>query len=163
MAKKKEERACWFRLFRNLRPMVDAVPAASAGAALKAAYAYFDTGEVPEDLDVLAQALFQAIKPAIDQSNEEYARAVAQGRRGSAVRWARAQEPPNGIGGLSMGIGGLSTSIAPPTEKETEKEKEKDLYPETEPPAALLPELEFDRKRQKAIQMLRSYGSTGGI
>ena len=40
---KKESRAAWFPMFRNIRNVVDAVPDESAGAALKAVFAYFDT------------------------------------------------------------------------------------------------------------------------
>ena len=87
MAKKKQEGAVWFRMFRNIRNVVDAVPDESAGAALKAVFAYFDTGEMPENLDTLAYALFLTIKPAVDESNEDYKRAVESGRKGSQKRW----------------------------------------------------------------------------
>ena len=40
---KKESRAAWFPMFRNIRNVVDAVPDENAGAALKAVFAYFDT------------------------------------------------------------------------------------------------------------------------
>ena len=110
MAKNKQEGAAWFRMFRNIRNVVDAVPDASAGAALKAVFAYFDTGELPSNLDTLGYALFLAIKPAVDESNEDYERAVAAGRRGSRKRWGEADSPP----------------IAPLTEEETETEKEID-------------------------------------
>ena len=71
MAKKKQEGAVWFRMFRNIRNVVDAVPDESAGAALKAVFAYFDTGELPTNLDTLGYALFLTIKPAVDESNED--------------------------------------------------------------------------------------------
>ena len=115
MAKKKQEGAIWFRMFRNIRNVVDAVPDESAGAALKAVFAYFDAGEMPENLDALGYALFLTIKPAVDESNEDYEKAVAAGRRGSQKRWGGEDSPP----------------IAPLTEIETEIEKE--IYRETEP------------------------------
>ena len=89
MAKKKQEGAVWFRMFRNIRNVVDAVPDESAGAALKAVFAYFDTGEMPENLDTLAYALFLTIKPAVDESNEDYRKAVERGRRTISKRWMK--------------------------------------------------------------------------
>ena len=117
MEKGKSNRACWFRMFLNLKPMIDAVPEASAGAALKAAFAYFDTGEAPSGLDLLANALFLAIKPAIDESVSDYQKAVINGRRGGKRRWSREAEDSPPIPPLSHPIGVV-------TEKETEKEIE---------------------------------------
>lgn len=115
MAKKKQEGAVWFRMFRYFRNMVDAVPDESAGAALKAVFAYFDTGELPTNLDTLGYALFMTIKPAVDESNEDYQRAVESGRRGSQKRWEGEDRPP---------IPSLTPPIAPLTEEEKETEKE---------------------------------------
>ena len=120
MAKKNEGRAVWFRMFRNIRNLVDAVPDESAGAAIKAVFAYFDTGELPTNLDTLGYALFLSIKPAVDESNEDYKRAVESGRKGSQKRWEGEDRPP---------IPSLTSPIAPLTEeeKETEKEIKKEL------------------------------------
>ena len=148
MAKKKQEGAVWFRMFRNIRSVVDAVPDESAGAALKAVFAYFDTGKMPKNLDPLGYALFLTIKPAVDESNEDYEKAVAAGRRGSQKRWGGEDSP----------------SIAPlkEEEKETEKEIKKDIYQETEPPLRPLPkalvrEMDFNDRRERAMEMLRNY------
>ena len=146
MAKKKQEGAVWFRMFRNIRNVVDAVPDASAGAALKAVFAYFDTGVLPENLDPLGYAVFQTIKPAVDESNEDYAKAVECGRRGSRKRWAGEDSPP----------------IASLTEKETDKEKEIDIEKEEDPglrplPKALVAEMDFNARREQAIEKLRNY------
>ena len=143
MAKKKKEGAVWFRMFRNIRNLVDAVP-----AALKAVFAYFDTGKMPENLDTLGYALFLTIKPAVDESNEDYEKAVAAGRRGSQKRWVGEDSPP----------------IAPLTEeeKETDKEIEKEIYQETDPglrplPKALAAEMDFNARRELAMAKLRNY------
>ena len=148
MAKKKQEGAVWFRMFRNIRNVVDAVPDESVGAGLKAVFAYFDTGELPTNLDALGYALFLTIKPAVDESNEDYEKAVAAGRRGSQKRWGGEDSPP----------------IAPLTEeeKETEKEIKKELYQETEPPLRPLPkarvrEMDFNERREQALEKLRNY------
>ena len=68
MAKKKQEGAVWFRMFRNIRNVVDAVPDESAGAALKAVFAYFDTGKMPKNLDPLGYALFRTIILILDKN-----------------------------------------------------------------------------------------------
>lgn len=155
MAKKNEGRAVWFRMFRNIRNLVDAVPDESAGAAIKAVFAYFDTGELPTNLDTLGYALFLSIKPAVDESNEDYKRAVESGRKGSQKRWEGEDRPP---------IPSLTSPIAPLTEeeKETEKEIKKELYQESDPPLRPLPkalvrEMEFNDRREKALEKLRNY------
>ena len=155
MAKKNEGRAVWFRMFRNIRNLVDAVPDESAGAAIKAVFAYFDTGELPTNLDTLGYALFLSIKPAVDESNEDYKRAVESGRKGSQKRWEGEDRPP---------IPSLTSPIAPLTEekKETEKEIKKELYQETDPPLRPLPkalvrEMDFNDRREQALEKLRNY------
>ena len=155
MAKKSEGRAVWFRMFRNIRNLVDAVPDESAGAAIKAVFAYFDTGELPTNLDTLGYALFLSIKPAVDESNEDYKRAVESGRKGSQKRWEGEDRPP---------IPSLTSPIAPLTaeEKETEKEIKKELYQETDPPLRPLPkalvrEMDFNDRREQALEKLRNY------
>ena len=155
MAKKNEGRAVWFRMFRNIRNLVDAVPDESAGAALKAVFAYFDTGELPTNLDTLGYALFLSIKPAVDESNEDYKRAVESGRKGSQKRWEGEDRPP---------IPSLTSPIAPLTEEETETKKEidKNIYQETDPPLRSLPkalvaEMDFNERRERAIEKLRNY------
>ena len=87
MAKKNEGRAVWFRMYRNIHNLVDAGPDESAGAALKAVFTYFDTGQLPENLDTLGYALFQTIKPAVDESNEDYEKAVERASKASRKRW----------------------------------------------------------------------------
>lgn len=155
MAKKNEGRAVCFRMFRNIRNLVDAVPDESAGAAIKAVFAYFDTGELPTNLDTLGYALFLSIKPAVDESNEDYKRAVESGRKGSQKRWEGEDRPP---------IPSLTSPIAPLTEeeKETEKEIKKELYQETDPPLRPLPkalvrEMDFNDRREQALEKLRNY------
>ena len=148
MAKKNEGRAVWFRMYRNIHNLVDAVPDESAGAALKAVFAYFDTGQLPENLDTLGYALFQTIKPAVDESNEDYEKAVERGRKAINKRWMKED----------------TTCIHLDTEEEKEEEKEieKDSYQETEQPLRPLPkalvrEMDFNDRRELAMEKLRNY------
>ena len=155
MAKKKQEGAVWFRMFRNIRNVVDAVPDESAGAALKAVFAYFDTGKLPTNLDALGYALFQTIKPAVDESNEDYEKAVERASKASRKRWMQED---------ASCIQPDAACIQPDAEeeKETEKEIEKDIYQETEPPLRPLPkalvrEMDFNDRRELAMEKLRNY------
>ena len=148
MAKKNEGRAVWFRMYRNIHNLVDAVPDESAGAALKAVFAYFDTGQLPENLDTLGYALFLTIKPAVDESNEDYEKAVERASKASRKRWMQED----------------ASCIQPDAEeeKETEKEIETDSYQETEPPLRPLPkalvrEMDFNDRRELAMEKLRNY------
>ena len=150
MPKKKQSHPVWFRMFGNLYPMVNAVPDAAAGAALKAAFAYFVDGTEPEGLDVLAQALFLAMRPSIEDSVRDYQQAVERGRKAVQSRWDTK---------AYKGIQGVSGCIQGHTEIEEEKEIEKDIDIETEvePSPALLREQDFNHRRQRAIQQLRGY------
>lgn len=155
MAKKNEGRAVWFRMYRNIHNLVDAVPDESAGAALKAVFAYFDTGQLPENLDTLGYALFQTIKPAVDESNEDYEKAVERASKASRKRWMQED---------ASCIQPDAACIQPDAEeeKETEKEIEKDSYQETEPPLRPLPktlvrEMDFNDRRELAMEKLRNY------
>ena len=155
MAKKHEGRAVWFRMYRNIRNLVEAVPDESAGAALKAVFAYFDTGQLPTELDTLGYALFLSIKPSVDESNEDYEKAVERGRRAISKRWSKED---------TACIQGDTTCIHLDTEeeKETEKEIKIDSYQETEPPLRPLPkalvrEMDFNDRRERAMDMLRNY------
>ena len=146
MAKKKQEGAVWFRMFRNIRNVVDAVPDESAGAALKAVFAYFDTGELPTNLDALGYALFLTIKPAVDESNEDYEKAVERATRASRKRWMQED----------------AACMQLDAEEETEKEIEKEIYQETDPPLrplpkALVTEMDFNQRRELAMEKLRNY------
>ena len=155
MAKKNEGRAVWFRMYRNIHNLVDAVPDESAGAALKAVFAYFDTGQLPENLDTLGYALFQTIKPAVDESNEDYEKAVERASKASRKRWMQED---------ASCIQPDAACIQPDAEeeKETEKEIEKDSYQETEQPLRPLPkalvrEMDFNDRRELAMEKLRNY------
>ena len=155
MAKKNEGRAVWFRMYRNIHNLVDAVPDESAGAALKAVFTYFDTGQLPENLDTLGYALFQTIKPAVAESNEDYEKAVERASKASRKRWMQED---------ASCIQPDAACIQPDAEeeKETEKEIEKDIYQETEPPLRPLPkalvrEMDFNDRRELAMEKLRNY------
>lgn len=85
---KKEKRATWFKCFLSSKATIDAVPDENAGKGLKAAFAYFETGELP-DLDPLSKVVFCAMRPYIDEALEDYAARVQDGENGADKRWGK--------------------------------------------------------------------------
>lgn len=71
----------WFKLNLHQKPLIDAVPDETAGKALKAAMAYFQNREQIE-LDPLATAVFSMLKASADEALDDYAKAVADGKKG---------------------------------------------------------------------------------
>ncbi len=82
---KKEKRATWFKCFLSSKATIDAVPDENTGKGLKAAFAYFETGEYP-DLDPLSNVVFCAMRPYIDEAIEDYAARVNDGKKGLMKR-----------------------------------------------------------------------------
>ena len=77
----REKRPAWFKMFRSQKALIDSVPDESAGKALKAIFQYFENGEVVE-MNPLEFAVFSSIKPYVDESMEDYEKAVEYGKRG---------------------------------------------------------------------------------
>lgn len=67
MGKSKENRPSWFKMFRNQKALIDSVPDAEVGQALKAVFQYFENGEVIE-MSPLVFAVFSSVKPYVDES-----------------------------------------------------------------------------------------------
>lgn len=83
MGKSKENRPSWFKMFRNQKALIDSVPDAEVGQALKAVFQYFENGEVIE-MSPLVFAVFSSVKPYVDESYKDF----DDGRkRMSFVRW----------------------------------------------------------------------------
>lgn len=85
---KREKRATWFKCFLSSKATVDAVPDENAGKGLKAAFQYFENGEVPE-LDPLSNVVFCAMRPYIDEAVNDYDNAVKAGKFGAETRWKK--------------------------------------------------------------------------
>ena len=88
---KKVKRPTWFKLWLNQKPLIDAVPDEFVGKAVKAAYQYFDTGEV-QNLDQLSGAVFAVLKSQVDKAIEDYNISVESGRAGAQERWGKGSE-----------------------------------------------------------------------
>ena len=102
--KKRSRRAAWFKLWLSQRPLVEAMPDAAVGQAFKAAYRYFDTGEVTE-LDLLPGAVFAVLKAQADDAADAYVRSVEAGIAGAAKRWGSKTEDSPPMAPLSHAIG----------------------------------------------------------
>lgn len=118
----KLKRPTWFKLWLNQKPLIDAVPDESVGKAIKAAYQYFDTGEVL-DLDPLSGAVFAVLKSQVDKAIEDYKDSVEFGKAGALERWGNStvenDTPP--IAPLTNPIAPITNSIGYHAEDRREK------------------------------------------
>lgn len=82
----------WYKLWMRDKPLIDALPDAAVGQALKAAMQYADTGEYP-DLEPTAMALFAMLRSHVDEACDQYQRDTENGRKGG-----RPKKPPVTLG-----------------------------------------------------------------
>lgn len=80
---KNETRPSWFKLFRHQKALIDSVPDATAGKAIKAVFQYFDSGEIIE-MEPIEFAVFSALKPYVDESFTDY---EASRKKMALTRW----------------------------------------------------------------------------
>lgn len=89
----KPKRATWWRMLYHQRAAVESVSDEDAGQGLKAAFRYFDGGDVrPEDLTPQAFTVFCVMRPYIDESIRNYEESASNGRKGAAKRWGDGAE-----------------------------------------------------------------------
>ena len=119
MAKKKEGRPSWFKMFLHQKALIDSVSDEMAGKALKAAFRYFDNEEVGE-LDPLAFAVFSAIKPYIDESFADFQATSEKNKENIKKRWANRGIPND----TTRTTGNHSIPNIPSDTKNTEAEAE---------------------------------------
>ena len=94
MAKRKDGRASWFKVFLHQKALIDSVPSENVGYALKAALQYFENGEIPQ-IDPLSFAVFSTFKQYIDESNDDFKKFSEAGQRGNKKRWDSHVSPPD--------------------------------------------------------------------
>lgn len=80
----KEKRASWFKVFRHQRKLIDSASNEEAGIGLKAAMAYFDGEEPPDNMPPFATAVFLCMQQYIDESFSDYERRVENGKHSQA-------------------------------------------------------------------------------
>ncbi len=84
----KPKRATWWKMFRHQRPVIENVSDEDAGQGLKAAFRYFDGEQIePEKLSQTALLVFTVMRPYIDESMNDYAQSVENGKAGAKQRW----------------------------------------------------------------------------
>ena len=104
MARKRAEKPSWFKLFGDQEPLMQAMPDASVGAAVRGAMHYFNTGELPELTEPFAVALFAMLRPHVEESFEDFRRSVEAGKTAMEKRWGKKGE--EGVRGLPPVIPG---------------------------------------------------------
>lgn len=90
---KRTSRPSWFKMFLNIRPLIDSVPDDVAGRAIKASLKYFDTGnDDTSKYDPLTIAVFSSIKPYIDEAFSDFNKRVENGKTGGRPQKARSDQ-----------------------------------------------------------------------
>lgn len=82
----KDKRPSWFKMFRHQRAFICSMPDEVVGRGVKAAFEYFETGDIKE-LKPLESAVFLSIKPYIDESYEDFKRISEQNRQNVLKQW----------------------------------------------------------------------------
>lgn len=85
----------WFKLFGRNEAIFSASSDEAAGRAIKAAFRYLNTGEVPE-LDECSNILFAALRRDIDQCAEEYLSMCEKNRTNIQNRYKNKPNSQNG-------------------------------------------------------------------
>lgn len=153
----------WFKLPISVLSTFLILPDEAVGKGLKAAMNQFSTGEPPGDMEILAQVVYTALLPYMEEASRNYEKAVERGLRGMASRWGKDRA------GDSTAIDKDSTSILnmPDEEAEVEAEaekKQKESIPPFRPPTAAEVRKECELRGYRNIDPQRFvsyYASTG--
>lgn len=90
---KKKKGPTWWKMLKFQRPMIESVSDADAGKGLKAAFQYFDGEDVYDYLlPQGARSVFFMMRAYIDESKQEYEKAVSNGQTGASARWNKKNE-----------------------------------------------------------------------
>ena len=89
MSKKKGP--SWFKVFVENNNILQVFDDETLGKGFRFAVKYAATGIEPQTDDVLALAVYNALKPGVDECIEGYLMAVETGRIGAYKRWKERQ------------------------------------------------------------------------
>ena len=80
----RENRPAWFKMFLHHKKLVYTYSAEDVGNGVKAAFAYFDVGEVPDSDNMTpnATSIFIVMQEYIDEAFAEYQSRVENGKKG---------------------------------------------------------------------------------
>lgn len=90
----KAKRATWWKMFYHQRAVFESISNEDAGAALKAAFRYFDGEELPDDLSSAAFIAFSVLRASVDEATQNYQDSVMNGKIGSELRWNNSPPKP---------------------------------------------------------------------
>ena len=85
---RKNNRPMWFKMFLNLKALIDSVPDETVGKAIKAIFTYFDSKEIVE-MDPLVFAIFSSLKPYVDESFSDFELTRARNMENIKSRWGK--------------------------------------------------------------------------
>lgn len=115
---KQSKQPPWFKMWLRDKPLIDVLADAVVGKAVKAAMAYFATGEVI-DLEPQELALFAMIQSHIDEAYSDYQRDVENGKKGGRPKAGE-------VGNSKPPVKGGNPGYPPQTEVDGEVEVEGD-------------------------------------
>lgn len=151
---KKSNRPMWFKLFLNLKALVDSVPDETVGKAIKAIFTYFDSKEIVE-MDPLVFAIFSSLKPYVDESFSDFELTRARNRKNINSRWGKSCATGTSCIN-SLPLDTKNTEAEAEAEAEAEEEEERES---TAPPAAL--PTPSEPKKSKPVR--HQYGQYGWV
>lgn len=92
----KPKRPAWFKVFLDQKTYIDVLPAEKVGNVIKAAFHYFDDGELKQLETDAEMMLFAGFKKNIDESFTDYNDSVKHGKKGGRPRKEKPPvKPPN--------------------------------------------------------------------
>lgn len=150
---KKENRPAWFKMFRNQKALIDSVPDAEVGQALKAVYQYFEDGTVVE-MSPLVFAVFSSVKPYVDESFADFEATSKKNRMNVMQRWAKRNDTSGTSGIQSLSVDTKNTEAEADTPYGVDASIASRNIQTREPPlcgGGPLPRFYFDPVQKKAV------------
>lgn len=160
----------WFKLPISVLATFLILPDEAVGKGLKAAMNHFSTGQPPGDMEILAQVVYTALLPYMEEANRSYEKTVAAALKGAQARWgtppsALAPGMPRDAAGIPSHAGGIKKIPEEEAEEETEADQKKNesIRP-FRPPTAAEVHRECVQKGYRNIdpeRFVSYYASTG--
>lgn len=152
---KKSNRPMWFKLFLNLKALIDSVPDDTVGKAIKAIFTYFDSKEIVE-MDPLVFAIFSAIKPYVDESFSDFELTRVRNRNNVNSRWGKSCTTGTScINSLQLDTKNTEAEAEADADADAEGDKKESVYAPSAPPTPSEP------KKPKVIR--HQYGQYGWV
>ena len=129
---RKNNRPMWFKMFLNLKALIDSVPDETVGKAIKAIFTYFDSKEIVE-MDPLVFAIFSSLKPYVDESFSDFELTRARNMENIKSRWGKSCTTGTSCIN-SLPLDTKNTEAEAEAEAETEEDKRESVCAPAAPP-----------------------------